>query len=152
MAPNHGKKEINTCIHVCHHWWNNIDSKKWWKEKLFLSSKTVNVIYPNEENACVVPDHEKKPINTCMHDCHDWRNNIDSKKWSKEKLFLSSQSINVIYPNDENVFIVPNHEKKKINTCIHVCHDWRNNIDSKKWSKKKLFLSSQSINAIYANE
>ena len=36
------------------------------------------------------------------------------KKWWKEKLFLSSQSMNVIYPNEENMFMVPNMKKKRL--------------------------------------
>ena len=34
------------------------------------------------------------------------------KKWFKEMLFLWNQSVNVIYSNKENVFMVHNHEKK----------------------------------------
>ena len=33
--------------------------------------------------------------------------------------------------------MVPNHEKKEIITCIRVCHDLRNNIDSKKIGVKR---------------
>ena len=46
------------------------------------------------------------------------RINIDSKKWWKEKLFLSSQSVNVIYTNMENVFMAPGHKKEEIISCI----------------------------------
>ena len=38
--------------------------------------------------------------------------NFDSKKLWEEKIFLRNQSINVIYPNEENEFMVPSHEKK----------------------------------------
>ena len=44
--------------------------------------------------------------------CPSWRTNFDYKKWRKEKLLLWNQSINVIYPNKENEFKVPNQEKK----------------------------------------
>ena len=37
---------------------------------------------------------------------------FDFKKWLEEKLFLRNQRINVIYLNEENEFIVPNHKKK----------------------------------------
>ena len=32
--------------------------KKWWKEKLFLWNKRINVIFPNEENVFLVPNQE----------------------------------------------------------------------------------------------
>ena len=54
------RKDIITCIHICHYWQTNFDSKKWWKEKVFLWNQCVNVIYPNEENVFIVPNHEKK--------------------------------------------------------------------------------------------
>ena len=38
--------------------------------------------------------------------------NFDSKKMVKGKAFLMNQSINVIYPKEDNVFMVPNHEWK----------------------------------------
>ena len=34
------------------------------------------------------------------------------KNYWKEKIFLWNQSVNAIYPNKENVFTVPNHERK----------------------------------------
>ena len=42
------------------------------------------------------------------------------KKWSEERFSLQNKSINVIYPNEKNVFMVPNHGKKEIITCIDV--------------------------------
>ena len=54
----------------------------------------------------------------------------------KEKLFLASQSINVIYPNEDNMFMVPNYEKKEIIMCMHVCRDWRSNMNSKKMGER----------------
>ena len=47
---------------------------------------------------------------------------IPKKRW-KDKLFISSQNINIIYPNEENVFMVPNHEKKMIIMYIYDCQD-----------------------------
>ena len=35
------------------------------------------------------------------------------RKMVERKLFLRNQSINIIYPNYENEFMVPNHEKKR---------------------------------------
>ena len=38
--------------------------------------------------------------------------NFDSKKWWTEKLFIQHQSINVVHPNEETDFMIPNHEMK----------------------------------------
>ena len=54
------KKKITMWIHVCRNWQMNFNSKQWWKEKLFLWNKSINVICPNEENEFMVPNHEKK--------------------------------------------------------------------------------------------
>ena len=44
--------------------------------------------------------------------------NFDSKKNGGTKLFLQSQSTNIVYPNDENVFMVLNNKRKGLkNTC-----------------------------------
>ena len=68
----------------------------------------------------IMPNHEKK-IDKYMHPFVT----IDGitlipRKGGKKKLFLLSQSINVIYPNEDNVFMVPNHEKKK-EEYMHPC-------------------------------
>ena len=44
-------------------------SKKWWKDKLFLWSQSINVIYHNKENELMVPNHENKGdyyLNLCL--------------------------------------------------------------------------------------
>ena len=38
---------------------------------------------------------------------------FDFQKWWEEKLFKGNESINDIYPNKENVFMVPNYEMKR---------------------------------------
>ena len=90
------------------------------ERKAFLISQSFNVTYPNEKNVFMGPNHEEKEINTCIHFCHNWWNNIDSKKWWKEKLFRPSQSINIIFPNEENVYMVPNHEQKERLLCARM--------------------------------
>ena len=61
--------------------------------------------------------------------------------------FLWNQSINIIYPNAENVFIVPNHEKQKRLLCesVFILID-RWTLILKKWGSK-FFLWNQSINS-----
>ena len=55
------------------------------------------------------------------------------------KLFFGNQSTNIVYPNDENVFIVPNNKRKGFkNACCLI--SWMN-FDSKENGGKKLFLT-----------
>ena len=63
---------------------------------------------------------------------------FDSKEWWEVKFFLRNQSINIIYPNVENVFVVPNQQKKgdyRVNLCYSQFTD---EFDSKKWWKVKI--------------
>ena len=36
--------------------------KKWWREKLFLQIKSINIVYPNEENMIVVPIKKERRL------------------------------------------------------------------------------------------
>ena len=59
--------------------------------------------------------------------CFNSQMNFNSKKWSKEKLFLWKYCINVIYPNEENEFMVSNHKKKEdysVNPCLSQLTKW----------------------------
>ena len=56
------------------------------------------------------------------------------------KAFLMNESVNVIYPNEENAFMVHNHEKKRLlRASMFIIIDERTLIP-KKWWKGKLFL------------
>ena len=62
------KKEIITWICVYPNWQTNFDSKKWWEEKCFLWNQSISIIYPNEKNEFMLPNHEKKVdyyVNLC---------------------------------------------------------------------------------------
>ena len=39
--------------------------------------------------------------------------NINSKNGRKRSFYYATKAFNIIYPNDENVFLVPNYEKKE---------------------------------------
>ena len=49
-CPIMKRKKITMWICFCPNLWININSKKSWKEKLFLWNQSNNVFYPNEEN------------------------------------------------------------------------------------------------------
>ena len=68
-CPITKSEQITIWIRVCPNWEMNINSKKWWKKKLFLWNQSINVIYPKEENKFVVPNHENKRdyyVNPCL--------------------------------------------------------------------------------------
>ena len=68
------------------------------------------------------------------------------KMVEREIFFLQNQSIYIIYPNEENMFMVPHHEKKRllVNSCLS---QLSTNFDSKKWWEVKFSLWNQSINS-----
>ena len=107
------RKEIVIWIHVCPNSQTNFNSKKWWKEKCFLWNKSINTIYPMSWTSLWCLILKRKEITIWIHVCLNWQMNFDSKKWFEEKLFKWNQSINLIYPDVGNKFMVPNHEKKK---------------------------------------
>ena len=85
---------------------------------------SINVIYPNKDNVFMVPNQDKKEIITCIYFVIIDEKILIPKKWWKEKHFLSNQSINIIYPNDKNVFMVPIMEKKRfLNASMFVTID-----------------------------
>ena len=61
---------------------------------------------------------------------------------AERKLFLQIQSINIIYPNVENMIAMPITKKKEIVTGIQVCLILWMNFDYKKNGGKKAFLAN----------
>ena len=75
--------------------------------------------------------------------------NLDSKKWWEEKLFLRNQSIKVIYPNEENEFMVPNHEIKRdyyVNPCL--CQLRKKFNSEKCWKESFSYVTKVSLSLI----
>ena len=61
--------------------------------------------------------------------------------------FLWNQSVNTIYPNEENVFMVPNHEMKGDCNVNPRLSQLESELQFKKWMKEKCFLRNQKINS-----
>ena len=61
---------------------------------------------------------ERKEIIMQIRIYPNWLMKFDSKKWWEEKQW--NQSINNIYPNEENVFMMPNQEMKW-DYCVNLC-------------------------------
>ena len=55
---------------------------------------------------------KRKEIIMRIHVCQVDKWTLILKKWWVEKLLVQNQSINVVYPNKENNFMIPNHENK----------------------------------------
>ena len=82
--------------------------------KAFLAKPGFKIVYPNEKNLYLVPNHKKN---------RDYYNNphlihLMDELWLLGKLrekehLMQNQSINIVYPKRENVFMIPNHEKKR---------------------------------------
>ena len=79
-----------------------------------MPNQSMNILHTNEKNVVIIPNPKK------YGDCYKnpcLSNIIDelcfSAKWWKEKLFLTNQSINIMYPSEENAIIEINHEKNE---------------------------------------
>ena len=62
------------------------------------------------------------------------------EKWWKEKLFLKIQSISIMYPNVENMIVVPIRKGTEIIMRIQVCFISRMNFNYKENGGKKTFF------------
>ena len=69
--------------------------------------------------------------------------NFDYTKNGGGKLFLQIESINILYPNQENMIVTPITKKMKIVMSIQVCLISWMNFDYKENSGKKAFLANQ---------
>ena len=125
-CPIRKEKEIIPWIRVYPNWQMKFDSKKWWK--FSFSCETKESIHLCRMSLwCQIM--ERKKIIMLIRVCPNRLTNFNSKKVESE-VFLRNQSINITYPNEENMLMVPNHEKK---TWICVYPNWRTNFDWKKW-------------------
>ena len=119
----------------------NINSKNDGKKS--FSYETKAPMSSNRENEYMVPNHEKRRRLLCesMFIPID-KMNFNSKEWWKEKLFLWNQSINAIYPKEENKLMVPNLEKKE-NYYVNPCLSWMTmNFNSK--NDEKISFSNET--------
>ena len=115
------RKEIFMWLCVYPNWQTNFDSKKWCKQKLFIWNQNINSFILISRMSLWFLIMKRKEIIIWIHVYPNWQTNFDSKKWWKKKLFFWNQSINVVYPNKGNGFMVPNHEMKGhdyMNLCL----------------------------------
>ena len=97
--------------------------KKWWKEKLFLSLQSINIIYPNEDNMFVVRNHEEEEIiHASMFITIDEITLIPKNGGKKMFSYQTKASLPFI-PISRMCLWCPIMKSKEIISCIHVCHN-----------------------------
>ena len=77
-------------------------------------------IYPNEENEFAAQSLKERKVLCESVFILTERQTLFLQKFEREVFFLN-QSINIIYPNGENVFTAPNHKTKGdyyLNPCL----------------------------------
>ena len=80
--------------------------------------------------------------------------NINYKENSEKQSFsCKSKSINIVYPNEKNMIVVPIIKGMEIITSIQVCLiSWMNSNYKENGGKKIFSCKSRSINIMYSNE
>ena len=101
---------------------------------------------PNKVNMIVVQNNEK---NGDYYEHPSLSHFIDEhylqEKWWKERLFFKIQSINIIYPNVENVIIAPITKRIEIIMTIQVCFISHMNLKIRKMVERKAFLAKSKL-------
>ena len=127
MVPNHQKKGdyfVNPCLSSSQMDFNSKNGRKW----SFSDETKASISFIPIRRMCLwCPIMKTKEIIFWIRVCPNQWTIINSKN-SREKFFLWSQSINIIYPKEKNVFMVPNHENKGdyyMNPCLHPLIDER---------------------------
>ena len=80
---------------------------------LFFLNQRIIIVYPNKENMIIVPITKKLEIIINIHVCLISLMNFNNKENRKEKLFLPNQSINIVYPKEVNMIVMPNTKKNR---------------------------------------
>ena len=85
--------------------------EKWWKKMLFFQSHSIKSVSQWEECVCSVQSpKEWKLLHESMFVLFD-RWILTRRKMVERKALLTKSKHQTMYPNKENVFIVPKHQK-----------------------------------------
>ena len=106
------RKEIIMWIHVCPNWQTNFDSKTWLEENLFLwkTKASMSFILIRRMSLWFLIMKERRLLCESMF-ILIYRQTSILKKGGKRSFSYEIRAL-IHYPNMENVFMVPNHEKK----------------------------------------
>ena len=91
------------------------------ERKLFLQFQIIHMMYPNVDNMIVMPITKGREIIVSIQVCVISWMNFDYKENGGKKLFLQIQSLNIVYPNVENMIVVPMIKRMEIIMSIHIC-------------------------------
>ena len=78
----------------------------------FPWNQSLDIIYPNEENAFMVPTHEKKKEIILWIYVYPIEKQTLILKMVEGDVFFWNQRLNIINPKGGNAFMMPYHEKK----------------------------------------
>ena len=132
-CPIMKRKEIIMWIYVCHNWKKNFNSKKWWKEKLFLWNQKHQCHLSQWENWVYGVQSWKEWRLLCESvfvPINEWT--LTLKNYGKRSFHMKAKH-QYHLSNKENDFMVPNHEKKwdyYVNPCLP---NRQMNLSSKNW-------------------
>ena len=103
--------EIVTSIHICLISQMNFDSKgNSWKKSFSLETKALISCILMQTMCLRRPIRKRMEIVTSINVYLISWMNFDLRKMVRRKLFLESQSINIMYPNGDNMFMDANHK------------------------------------------
>ena len=104
------------------------------------------MVYLNVVNMIVVPNHKKNGDYYKNPSLTYFTNELWlQEKWSNKKLLLEIKCVNIMYPNVENMIVVPITKRMEIITSIQVSPISRMNNNDKENGGKKSF--SRQTNA-----
>ena len=123
-------------------WCINIDSKENGGMKSFsYQTKSSNCVYQWGECVYSAQSQKKQRIlqESMLLKLDGWT--LILRRMVELKAFLAKLKHQIMYTNEENVFIVSNHKKKKDYYENQVCPIWQVNIDLKENGGKKAFIA-----------
>ena len=130
----------------------NFDCKENGGEKAFLAvPKHEYRLSQLGEHDCSAKS-QKMEIITRIQVCLVWWMNFNFMENVDKKLFLTNQSINIMYPNKENMIVIPNNKRNKDYYENPSLSDLMDEFWLRKMLERELFLPNQSTNIIYPNK
>ena len=105
------------------------------KDKFFLWNQSINIIYPNEKNVFIVPNHEKKMDYYVNPYFVQLIEEFWFSKWLEVTFFLQNQSINSFIPKKRMNLLCPIIKRKRIIKWIRIYPNWKMSFNSKNGRK-----------------
>ena len=112
------------------------------KRNAFLANPKRHIIYPNVQNMIIVFITKRFEITMSIQVCLISRRNFIHAESGGKKAFLTNPSVNIVYPNVENMIVMPIAKRMDIVMSIHVCLISQMNFDYMKNGGKKAFLTN----------